>query len=42
LSPRTVEKHVAEILKHLKVENLATAIVSAMEFAAAETQKTNV
>jgi len=42
LSPRTVEKHVAEILKHLKVENRASAIVNAMGFAAAETQKDNV
>ena len=42
LSPRTVEKHVAEILKHLKVENRASAIVNAMGFAAAETQKDSV
>lgn len=31
LSPRTVEKHVQEILAELKVENRATAIVRAME-----------
>lgn len=34
LSPRTVEKHVAEILAGLSVENRATAIVRAMEFCA--------
>jgi len=36
LSPRTVEKHVAEILAELKVENRATAIIRAMEFCAAK------
>jgi DNA-binding CsgD family transcriptional regulator len=35
LSPRTVEKHVAEILAGLKVENRATAIIRAMELCAA-------
>jgi DNA-binding CsgD family transcriptional regulator len=35
LSPRTVEKHVAEILVELHVENRATAIVRAMELCAA-------
>ena len=34
ISPRTVEKHVAEILAALKVENRATAILAAMEFCA--------
>jgi len=34
ISPRTVEKHVAEILAVLKVENRATAILAAMEFSA--------
>ena len=34
LSPRTVEKHVAEILVELKVENRATVILAAMEFCA--------
>jgi DNA-binding NarL/FixJ family response regulator len=34
LSPRTVEKHVAEILMDLKVENRATAIIRAMELCA--------
>jgi DNA-binding NarL/FixJ family response regulator len=34
LSPRTVEKHAADILKELKVENRATAIVHAMELCA--------
>jgi len=34
LSPRTVEKHVAEILAELAVENRATAIVRAMELGA--------
>ena len=34
LSPRTVEKHVAEILAELKVENRATAIIRAMELCA--------
>ncbi|HTV43316.1 MAG TPA: helix-turn-helix transcriptional regulator [Candidatus Sulfotelmatobacter sp.] len=34
ISPRTVEKHVAEILAILKVENRATAILAAMEFSA--------
>jgi len=31
ISPRTVEKHVSEILTTLKVENRATAILAAME-----------
>lgn len=35
LSPRTVEKHVAEILAELQVENRAGAIVRAMELCAA-------
>jgi DNA-binding CsgD family transcriptional regulator len=35
LSPRTVERHVTEILAGLSVENRATAIVRAMEFCAA-------
>lgn len=35
LSPRTVERHVAEILEELQVENRATAIVRAMEFCVA-------
>jgi DNA-binding CsgD family transcriptional regulator len=35
LSPRTVEKHVADILVELHVENRATAIVRAMELCAA-------
>ena len=35
LSPRTVEKHVAEILVELDVENRATAIIRAMEQCAA-------
>ena len=35
LSPRTVERHVAEILAELQVENRATAIVRAMEFCVA-------
>ena len=35
LSPRTVEKHVAEILMELNVENRATAIIRAMELCAA-------
>ncbi len=34
LSPRTVEKHVADILKELKVENRTTAIIRAMEITA--------
>jgi DNA-binding NarL/FixJ family response regulator len=34
ISPRTVEKHVAEILVAFKVENRATAILAAMEFCA--------
>lgn len=34
LSPRTVEKHVADILKELKVENRATGIVRAIEIGA--------
>ena len=34
ISPRTVEKHVGEILTALKVENRATAILTAMEFCA--------
>jgi DNA-binding NarL/FixJ family response regulator len=34
LSPRTVERHVTEILAGLQVENRATAIVRAMEFCA--------
>lgn len=34
ISPRTVEKHVAEILAVLKVENRATAILAAMEYCA--------
>jgi DNA-binding CsgD family transcriptional regulator len=42
LSPRTVEKHVAEILAALNVENRATAIIRAMEFSAAENQRKNV
>jgi DNA-binding NarL/FixJ family response regulator len=35
ISERTVEKHVAEILASLQVENRATAIVRAMEFSTA-------
>ena len=35
LSPRTVERHVADILAELGVENRATAIVRAMELCAA-------
>jgi DNA-binding CsgD family transcriptional regulator len=35
ISPRTVERHVTEILAGLSVENRATAIVRAMEFCAA-------
>ncbi len=34
LSPRTVEKHVAEILAAFNAENRATAILAAMEFGA--------
>lgn len=34
ISPRTVEKHVAEILAILRVENRATAILAALEFSA--------
>lgn len=34
ISERTVEKHVAEVLRALKVENRATAILAAMEFCA--------
>lgn len=34
LSPRTVEKHVADILAELGVENRASAILKAMEFCA--------
>lgn len=34
ISERTVEKHVAEILNQLQVENRATAIIKAMEFCA--------
>ena len=34
ISPRTVEKHVAEILIALNAENRATAILSAMAFCA--------
>jgi len=34
LSPRTVEKHVQDILNEFKVENRATAIVRAVEFGA--------
>jgi DNA-binding CsgD family transcriptional regulator len=34
LSPRTVEKHVAEILAELQVEHRAAAILAAMEFCA--------
>ena len=34
LSPRTVERHVADILAELGVENRATAIVRAMELCA--------
>ncbi len=34
LSPRTVERHVTEILAGLSVENRATAIVRAMEYCA--------
>ena len=41
LSPRTVEKHVAEILLELKVENRATAIIRAMEFSAATNRATS-
>ncbi len=36
LSPRTVEKHVEEILAEFGVENRATAIIRAMELCAAE------
>ena len=35
LSPRTVEKHVSEIMAELGVENRASAILAAMEFCAA-------
>ena len=35
ISPRTVERHVTEILAGLSVENRATAIVRAMEYCAA-------
>jgi len=38
LSSRTVEKHVAEILVELDVENRATAIIRAMELCAAANQ----
>lgn len=38
ISPRTVEKHVQEILADLMVENRATAIVRAMEYCAALNQ----
>jgi DNA-binding CsgD family transcriptional regulator len=34
MSPRTVEKHVAQILVKLEVENRASAIIRAMEFCA--------
>jgi DNA-binding CsgD family transcriptional regulator len=34
ISPRTVEKHVSEILLVLNVENRATAILATMEFCA--------
>ncbi len=41
LSPRTVEKHVAEILESFHAENRATVIIRAMELcAAANMQKT--
>jgi DNA-binding CsgD family transcriptional regulator len=39
LSPRTVERHITEILVGLNVENRATAIVRALEFCAAENMK---